>query len=776
MNFEQILDRLREDPVWANNIVTWRTLPAREGRFADMPEWLAPRLRDALAKRGIDKLYLHQRLAADSLAGGADTVTVTPTASGKTLCYNLPVLDAIMKNPSSRALYLFPTKALGQDQMVELNRIIDDTGTDIKTYTFDGDTPAPARRAIRSAGHIVVTNPDMLHAGILPHHTKWIKLFENLKFVVIDETHHYRGVFGSHLANVIRRLRRICKFYGSDPVFALSSATIANPAELAGNIVGRAVRVIDENGAPTGKKHVLVYNPPVIDARLGIRRSSINEARRLAEMFIREGIQTIVFAQSRHQVEELLLYLRESVGKAFGRGEKVAGYRGGYLPNERRSIEQGLRSGEITGVVSTNALELGVDIGSLDVSIIIGYPGSISSLWQQAGRAGRRQKSSLVIFIATSGVINQFLCGHPGYMFDTSPEMGVVDPDNLIIRTSHLKCASFELPLHLSEQFGADGAPEILAYLEDQKVLRRSGDKYHWSAEIYPAEQVSLRSAAPENFVIMNMSDNNRVIGEVDYFSAPIYLHPEAVYIHNGATYQVSQLDWEGRKAYVKEAPVDYFTDAETKSDLSVLTVNGSKGNAGTTLQVGEVTIRSVTVMYKKIKFHTHENVGFGNLAMPEMEMTTEAFWIAFPIDLKERLALTGDELGAALRATANVLSRIAPLWVMCDPRDLRALSQVRAPFTALPTIYIYENIPGGVGLSQKLFTIADDLFGACIEHLGHCACADGCLSCVGPALEIGARGKAGAALILKRLRHPAEIIPLPHATITKSPVESSLH
>lgn len=765
MNLEQILDHFRSDPAIAPGIAHWRTIEPRAAKYTDFPEYLDQRLIDSLERRGIKQLYLHQRLALDSVSGGADTVIVTPTASGKTLCYNLPALNSILADPASRALYLFPTKALGQDQCVELNAMIDELGTDIKTYTFDGDTPGNVRRAIRSAGHIVVTNPDMLHSGILPHHTRWIKLFENLRYVVIDEMHHYRGVFGSHLANVIRRLRRICKFYGSDPLFILSSATIANPSDLARRIIGREVKMITENGSPSGRRHVILYNPPVIDERLGVRKSAVNEARRLAEYFLREKIQTIIFAQYRTQVEQLLLYLRESVGKAFDRGTKVAGYRGGYLPNERRAIEHGLRSGEITGVVSTNALELGVDIGSLDVSIILGYPGSISSFWQQAGRAGRRRGTALTIFIANSATINQFLCANPEYMFEKSVESGVIDPDNLIIRSSHLKCASFELPFSETEQFGADGTTEILEYLEDEKILRKSGGAFHWSSEIYPAEAVSLRSASPENFVIMDESNHSRVIGEVDYFSAPFFIHPEAIYIHNGATYQVTQLDWDGRKAYVKKVKIDYYTDAETKADLSVLTVNETQKRGPCQMSVGEVSIRWVTTMYKKIKFHTHENVGFGNLSLPEMEMTTESFWHTFPADLKDMLGFSGEETGAALNAAARCLGKIAPLWVMCDPRDLRTLAQLRAPFTERPTIFIYENIPGGVGLSQRLFTISDDLFEACISHIKSCGCQAGCPSCVGPpvgpaaspvgqsSIESDKSAKDGAILLLELMQ-----------------------
>lgn len=750
MNLIQLLESFKTDRAIAPNIAKWQVFPPRAGVYEDYPDYLEEKLVMVMKRRGIQKLYSHQREAVDSIHAGHDTVIVTPTASGKTLCYNLPVLDSIMKNHSDRAMYLFPTKALSQDQLAELTGLIDTLDVDIKTYTFDGDTPQTARRLIRSAGHIVVTNPDMLHAGILPHHTKWIKLFENLKFVVIDEIHHYRGIFGSHLANVVRRLRRVCNFYGSDPIFICSSATIANPAELAERITGKKVNLVDKNGAPTGEKHFIIYNPPVINKQLGIRKSALGESFNLAERFIRERIQTIVFAQYRLQVEVLLSYLREKFKEPFGKNIKVAGYRGGYLPNQRRDIEQGLRSGAITGVVSTNALELGIDIGALDVSIICGYPGSISSVWQQAGRAGRRADVSVTIFVANSSAINQFLAKDPTYLFKKTPEMGIIDPDNLIISANHIKCASFELPLSVGEKFRHDGTEEILDYLESQKVVRQAGGKYHWASEIYPAQQVSLRSASPENFVILNQTDNNRVIGEVDYYSAPIFLHPEAIYLHDADQYQVTELDWEGRKAYVKETDVDYYTDAETKTDLKVLAVTDEKAKYEARLSWGEVTVTSVTVLYKKIKFHTHENVGWGKIELPELELHTNSYWYSFPGDIRFKINLDGEQFGGALRGVANILGKIAPLWMMCDPHDLRSISQVRSPFTELPTIYIYENIPDGVGYSEKLFNISDDLFRACLDQVEKCPCQGGCPSCVGPEMEVGESGKPGTVKLLK--------------------------
>ncbi len=750
MNLDQILDLLKTDADLRENVTHWRSFSPRPAKCVDFPDFLDPRLIQSMRDRGIAQLYTHQAEAVQAVVDGDDVVVVTPTASGKTLCYNLPVLNRIMAEPETRALYLFPTKALSQDQMSELYELIQKLDVDIKTYTFDGDTPQTARRLIRSAGHIVITNPDMLHAGILPHHTKWIKLFENLKYVVIDEVHQYRGVFGSHLANVIKRLKRICKFYGSNPQFICSSATIANPKELTQKIIGRTVRLVDNNGAPSGEKHFLIYNPPVVNKQLGIRRSALNEAARLASIFLRHKIQTIVFAHYRLYVEVLLTYLQRELKGDFGRGVNIAGYRGGYLPSERRGIEQGLRSGKIHGVVSTNALELGVDIGSLDVSIIVGYPGTMASLWQQAGRAGRRSNTSVTVMIANSSAINQFLCADPEYIFGRTPESGIIDPNNLIIRSNHLKCAAFELPFDESEYAEDDGVKEILDYLEEAKIVHHSGTRYHWSSEIYPAQEISLRSAAPENFVILNESNNAEVIGEVDFFSAPIFLHPQAIYLHRAQQYQVTKFDWEGRKAYVKEVQVDYYTDAETKTDLKVLEVDQSRSFGDAEINCGEVSVTNVTVLFKKIKFETHENVGWGKLSMPELEMHTHSFWYSYPGNVHLLLNIDGEQFGGALRGIANVLGKIAPLWVMCDSRDLRSISQVRAPFTERPTIYIYENIPGGVGLSEKLFSEHERLFEAAYHQVKSCGCADGCPACVGPPMEVGVGGKAGALRLLE--------------------------
>ncbi len=740
LTVSQVLDQLRNDRSFMENVTRWHVQPPRDPVYVDFPASTPDDLRSALGKRGIYRLYSHQAEVYNHVANGKNVTVVTPTASGKTLCYNLPVLSRMIAEPEARALYLFPTKALSQDQMVELHEVINDLGLDIQTYTFDGDTPAEIRRKIRKAGHIVVTNPDMLHSGVLPHHTKWIKLFENLKYIVIDEVHTYRGVFGSHLANVLRRLERVCNFYGSKPQFICCSATIRNPKELAEQLTQQPMELVDNNGAPSGEKHFVFYNPPVINEQMGIRKSSLLETSRIAKRFINNQVQSIIFVPYRLNVELLLTYLRRDSG-----GARIEGYRGGYLPNERREIEYGLRSGEITAVVSTNALELGIDIGSLDVSIICGYPGTIASTRQQAGRAGRKNTVSLSIMVASSSALNQYVVSHPEYFFESPAEMGVIDPNNFVILTSHLKCAAFELPFHKDEVMGVETTAEILDYLQSRGVLRYSADRWHWSSEIYPATEVSLRSASPDNFVILNTSNGNRVIGEVDYFSAPMLLHPEAIYIHLGNQYQVQELDWEGKKAYVKEDKVDYYTDAETKADLKVIEVNQSSEP----ISWGEVSITNVTVLFKKIKFETHENVGSGKLAMPEIEMHTTSFWQEFPEEIGEELGFGRANLGASLRGMANVLQIIAPIYLMCDARDLRAVSQVKSTFSEKPTIYIYETVPGGVGYAQKLFRVAPEILAAAKGLVHDCHCESGCPSCVGPAIEVGKEGKANVLKLL---------------------------
>ena len=739
MNLEQMLDYFKASEKMTNNITSWVELPAKEPVYTEYPQIIDDRIRDALERRGVRKLYSHQASAIQAIHDGSNVVVVTPTASGKTMCYNVPVLDAILKDEGSRALFLFPTKALSQDQTSELHELITEAGVDVKTFTYDGDTPQSARKAIRQAGHIVVTNPDMLHSGILPHHTKWTKLFENLKFIVIDEVHHYRGVFGSHLANVIRRLRRICEFYGSNPQFICCSATIANPGELASRITGAEVKLIDNNGAPSCKKHIIFYNPPLVNKELGIRRSSMLEAEGLAESLIRNGVQTIVFTRSRLNVEVLVTYLKDIYhGKKDG-DRRVRGYRGGYLPNLRREIEKGLREGSITGVVSTNALELGIDIGALEACIICGYPGTIASTWQQAGRAGRRNGVSAAFLVANSSPLDQYIINHPDYFFGKSPENGLINPDNLVILYNHMKCAAFELPFVDGENFGVDTTSEVLSFMEEARLVRHVGDRWHWMSDVFPADEISLRSASNENFIIIDISDPKPiVIGETDRFSAPMLVHEEAIYMHEGVQYQVEKLDFDDKKAYVRKVNVDYYTDANLAVDLKVIDVFREDTGRVVHRSSGEVSVSSLVTMFKKIKLHTHENIGSGPVTLPELEMHTTSYWVSLPEILPE---LSQSDVQNGLLGISNVLANAAPIYLMCDPGDIRVVHQVRATFTQRPTVYIYDSYPGGVGFSDKLYELHDELFETATAMVAGCGCETGCPSCVGPLNEFTGTG-----------------------------------
>jgi DEAD/DEAH box helicase domain-containing protein len=748
---------LLDDPAIAPCVMAHRELEPRPARHVPWPRDLDRRIVDGLRSRGVEAPYLHQGAAYAHAVAGRNLVVVTPTASGKTLCYNLPVLDAIAHDDAARALYLFPTKALAADQLVELRGLADAAGIGLKTHTYDGDTPPNVRAVVRAAGQVVITNPDMLHAAILPHHTKWFKLFENLRYVVIDELHTYRGLFGSHVANVVRRLRRICRHYGSDPIFICASATIANPRDLAEQILEASVELVDDNGAPSGRRHVLVINPPVANEQLGIRGSALLTGQHIAERLIGDGVQTIAFSRSRTSVEVLTSYLQETFAPPPGHPHTIRGYRGGYLPNERAEIERGLREGRVRGVVATNALELGIDIGGLDAAISIGYPGTIASTWQQMGRSGRRAGTSLSALVCSSGPIDQFLAAHPEYLFDSSPEHGLVNPDNLHVLLNHLRASTFELPVPATERFGIDETPVLLDVLQEDGWIRHAeDDRYYWSHENFPASDFSLRSGAPENVVIVDTTaDRNRVLGEVDLFAAPLLVHPKAIYIHEGVQYHVDVLDWEERKAFVTRTDVDYYTDADLGITLKVLEVfDEADAPAPGRRQRGEVMVAWKVTMFKKIKYHTHENVGWGSIDLPEQEMHTTATWLVPPADLVNRY--DRDTLDGALIGLARLARTTASLLLMCDPRDLGVLAQVQAPFTGRPTLYLYDAIPGGVGLTERLFDLTGELLRASHEAVASCPCTDGCPACVGPAIEVGPRGKAVAAELLAAMARGA--------------------
>jgi DEAD/DEAH box helicase domain-containing protein len=750
---DDAIGALLGDPALARLVVAHRVLEPLPPRHAPWPEGLDPGLVRALRSRGVEALYTHQAAAIAAARAGRNVCVVTPTASGKTLCYNLPVLDAVTRDPTVRALYLFPTKALAADQLHELRSLADAAEMALKTHTYDGDTPPNVRSVVRSAGQVVISNPDMLHAAILPHHTKWFKLFENLRFVVIDELHTYRGLFGSHVANVIRRLRRVCRHYGADPIFICASATIANPRDLAERLLEAPVELVDDNGAPRGRKHILVVNPPVANEQLGVRASALLTGQRIAERLIGGGVQTIAFARSRTAVEVLTSYLHETFAPPPGHPHTIRGYRGGYLPNERKEIEAGLRTGQVRGVVATNALELGIDIGGLDAAISIGYPGTIASTWQQMGRAGRRTTTSLAALICSSAPIDQFLAAHPEYLFDRSPEHGLVNPDNLHVLLNHLRASTFELPVPAAERFGIDETPTLLDVLEEDGYVRHADDdRYYWSHENFPASAFSLRSSSQENVVIVDTTgDRHRVLGEVDLFAAPLIVHTRAIYIHEGVQHHVDRLDWEERKAYVTRTDVDYYTEADLGITLKVLEVfDEADGGAAGKRQRGDVMVAWKVTMFKKLKFHTHENVGYGPITVPEQQMHTAACWLVPPAELVNRY--DRDTLDGALIGLARVARTTAALLLMCDPRDLGVLAQVQAPFTGRPTLYLYDAVPGGVGLTERLYSLTGELVHACREAVDSCPCADGCPACVGPAIEVGHRGKATVAELLAAL------------------------
>jgi len=720
------LEELKQDPAFMERVTYMKTIEAKEGKYLPFPRLLPEKLRNALRSRGIEQLYTHQALAFEQVTAGRSAVVVTPTASGKTYCFNLPVLTKMLEEPKSRALYIYPTKALAQDQNSELLELIDTLDADIRCFTYDGDTSPTIRTKVRTAGNIVITNPDMLHSGILPHHTKWIELFENLKYVVIDELHTYRGVFGSHVANVIRRLRRICRYYGSDPVFIMTSATIANPQELAMRLTEQEVALIDQNGAPSGRKHFIVYQPPVVNAQLGIRRSATLETKQLATRFIKNKFQTIVFARSRVRVEVLLTYLRSLVRHELG-PKSIEGYRGGYLPSERRQIEQRLRRGEITGIVSTNALELGVDIGQLQVCIMNGYPGTIASLWQQAGRAGRRQDDALIILVASSGALDQYVAERPDLFLDQSPESARLDPNNLIIAVDHVKCAAFELPFKRGERFGDLDTEDILEYLVEERVLNARGERYYWMNDAFPAHGVSLRSSDQENVVIIDQSEvPNRVIGEMDVFSAMTLLHDEAIYLHGADQYQVEMLDFEEKKAFVRAVDVDYYTDANFSVELTVLDEDEAFESDGYSVARGDVSVRGMATMFKKIKFGTHENIGSGPIHLPEREIHTTGVWFTLPE------SESSTELEQVLQGVANSLRRVAPLYLMCDASDVFVVPQVKATHTRRPTVFLYDRYPGGVGLSTSIYKQRARMLAAARDSIATCPCIGGCPACIG--------------------------------------------
>ncbi|MBN1648610.1 MAG: DEAD/DEAH box helicase [Spirochaetales bacterium] len=735
---DTLVSLLKQDSKFMAGVTRWETVPDSPGSFDDFPAGIEPDLKKIYNSRNITRLYSHQTEAFKSISAGRHTTIVTPTASGKTLCYNLPVIDYLLKNNQSRAMYLFPTKALSQDQQSELNEVLLSGKLPLKAATYDGDTPASLRMSAREQGRVIITNPDMLHSGILPNHPKWIKFFSCLRFIVIDEVHIYRGIFGSHVTNVIRRLKRICRFYGSDPIFICCSATIGNPKQHSEHIIEEKIHLIDTNGAPRGKKHFILYNPPLLDRVQGIRRGVVLEAQELACRLLKKKIKTIVFARSRIRTELIAAYINSSLKNFFNDNNSidVQSYRGGYLPSERRSIEKGLRDGSIQGVVSTNALELGIDIGGLDAVIMAGFPGSISSSWQQAGRSGRRNSDSISILIASAAPTDQFMIRHPDYFFGKNPENAMIDADNIFILSDHVKCAAFELPFNQNEKFGSEST-EILDYLVSEGVLRNTGGKYFWSDRSYPAESISLRSATAENIVIIDITGGNHtVIGEMDRPSAKELIYKDAVYIHRGEQYIVRELDIDEKRCFVEQSNVNFYTDAVVKTDLKVLTEDSQETCNGIGTVTGDVLVRTQAAKFKKIKYRSHENIGYGEITLPEEEMHTRSIVLLF-----DKKTAAGRALESVphlsrehiLAALGVLVKNVAPVFLLCDPSDIGISERIRDPHFNVPVLYCFDRYPGGSGISEGFSREIKHIIHGAYDLVSQCSCNAGCPSCIGP-------------------------------------------
>ncbi len=736
--------------------------------FDDLPDGLAR----ALEERGIGELYRHQHQAISAARAGRHVAIATPTASGKSLCFHLPVLEALAKDPSASAIFLYPTKALSRDQEHNLRALVTDAGLGLPAIVYDGDTPGDARRVAREKSRILLTNPDMLHAGILPNHARWATFFQGLRFVVLDELHTYKGVFGSQMAHVIARLKRIARFHGSNPTFITATATIGNPREHAARLLGVPcddVELVDQSGAPRASRHVFLYNPPIVNEELGVRASALKQAVNLAADLVRARVPTIVFGPSRNSVEVMLKYLRAKVGDVAG-ADAIMAYRGGYLPETRRAIERGLRQGEILCVVATNALELGIDIGDLDAVVCVGYPGSVAATWQRFGRAGRRGSTSIALLVCSSDALDQYLARDPEYLLGAPAEEARIDPSNTEILIQHLKCATFEAPFRISSAGPRLAAPEsargeaylsldsegtraALEYLASHGLVHEANGAYHWAGEAFPANAVSLRSIGWDNFVIVDV-EKQKSIAELDWRAAHTMLHEQAIYQHDAEQFQVERLDYENHKAFVRKVEPDYFTTALTYRTVAVIEENAAGRLGRANIGLGDVRVEEKVTGYKKIKFFTHENAGYGDVHLPEMQMHTTSFWLTLPETVVSSLGRSRPVVVDGLRGLGRALETVATLALMCDPRDIGQtlgdgaggdLPPMRDPHGGRvggfdPTVFLFDSIPGGVGLAPRIYERAAELLGRARVLVEGCQCEAGCPACVGPTEDRGSR------------------------------------
>jgi len=723
------LDELKHRATYQGQIVHERKIPPRQPVYSDLQPPLSPLMSEALEKQGITRLYRHQVKAITAIREGHHTVVVTSTASGKTLCYNLPVLETLHRDPAARAIYVFPTKALAQDQADALAEF---GMADIRVGTYDGDTPTTDRQRLRKDAKIILTNPDMLHVGILPQHARWTALFEHLRYVVIDDVHIYRGVFGSNVANILRRLRRVCRMYGSDPVFICTSATIANPEEFARTLLGLPVTIVDADGAPRGPKWVVLWNPPLIDQARARRRSAYSEASALFARLIRQGVRTIVFTPSRKITELVYRNARTELTKdAPQLAGRISPYRAGYLPQERRAIERRLFSGDLLGVVSTSALELGIDVGTLEAAILVGYPGTIASLWQRAGRAGRGTDEALVTLVALEDALDQYLMQNPAYLFGRSCEHAVIDPENPFILTRHLRCAAAEAGLWEKDValFG-DRTLEIAALLADHGDLVKRRDRWYWVRKSYPATELEIRSASGETFRIIEGTEG-RLVGTVDAARAFEQVHPGATYLHHGDSYLVKELDLQARTATVEPTEGEYYTQPRSTTDLAIVQAHRQRLWGPTTAYFGDVDVTTQVTSFVRKRSFSEEVLRETPLDLPAQRLQTTALWFPIPHGLSEEVRRHQRDLAGGIHALEHAAIGILPLLAMCDRWDLGGVSYPFYPELDAPAIFIYEGHPGGVGITDKGFALLDELMAATLQVIDTCSCEDGCPSCI---------------------------------------------
>ncbi|MDZ7859522.1 MAG: DEAD/DEAH box helicase [Candidatus Krumholzibacteriota bacterium] len=730
MNTERFLKKLKADDFYREQIVFTHKIPARRAKWGKLDYPLPGRVTELLDNSGIKRLYSHQVEAVKAVREGKSIVIVTSTASGKTLCYNIPVIERFLEDRECKALYLYPTKALAQDQL----RVLESYGRsiDFKAGTYDGDTPGSLRKKLRGEADILLTNPDMLHSGILPNHSKWARFFANLQFVVIDEIHTYRGIFGSHVANVIGRLERICGYYGAKPVYVTSSATIANPGEHAERLTGRRIKVIKNDGSPRGEKKFVMWNPPVID-EIGVDRRSTNvEAADIIAKLVMGNVQTIAFVKSRVVSEVITRYVRGILkSHSSSLDDSVHPYRGGYLPEERREIERLLFENELKAVISTNALELGIDVGALYASVIVGYPGSIASTWQQAGRAGRGEEESVVFFLVHNTPLEQYLVKHPEYFLGRTPENAIIDPENPYVLLGQLRAAAFELPLSGSEvsEMG-QYAPAIAELLEEEREFNFLRGKWYWRGKGYPSASVNLRNISPDSYTIIDESDGNRVIGTVDEASAFQQVHPDAVYLHQAFTYFVNNLDIDKKVAFVSKCDLDYYTQSITETRVKIDKEEKKDKWKISEIGFGDVSVTDLTFMFRKIKFGSRDSIGYGKCDLPPQILETAGLWIMPPREVFAAVRKWGRVPSEGLLGLSNVLREVVPLFVMCDPLDIG--TTVNSGSTAGQALYLYDKYPGGIGFSLKSYDLVEEIMSAALELIKACSCENGCPSCVG--------------------------------------------